>query len=58
MDEQTILRLQILGTLSDIIGYLAQGSEQEQDIAGLVFVAKDYLKEYWTEKGVSNNVTG
>lgn len=46
MDEQTILRLQILGTLSDIINYLAQGSEQEQDIAGLVFVAKDYLKEY------------
>ena len=58
MDEQTILRLQILGTLSDIIVYLAQVSEQEQDIAGLVFVARDYLKEYWTEKGVSNNVAG
>ena len=51
MDEQQIQiqHMQILQSINSIYSLLVQGSQIEEKVAGLLFVAYDMLKHYWLD---------
>ena len=48
MDEQQI-QMQIMQSINSIYPILIRGSQVEEKVAGLLFIAYDILKHYWLD---------
>lgn len=46
MDEQQIQHIQILQSINSICSLLMRGTQIEEKVAGLLFIAHDMLKHY------------
>lgn len=49
MDEQQIQHIQILQSINSICSLLVRGTQIEEKVAGLLFIAHDMLKHYWLD---------
>ena len=49
MDEQQIQHMQILQSIDSIYSLLVRGTQIEEKVAGLLFIAYDMLKHYWLD---------
>lgn len=51
MDEEQIQlqRMQIMQSINSIYSYLIRGSQIEEKVGGLLFIAYDTLKHYWLD---------